>query len=122
MNNYARGRAFEYRCRNELRAKGYTVIRSAQSKGCADLVALTAGVHARAGEYPESVVLLVQCKLGAGAVAPGEWNALYLTAEAAGAIPVIVLAGGRGQSKTWWRLTGLKDGKGGKQPHEEFQP
>lgn len=48
---YARGRQFEYRVRNFLRALGWVVFRSAGSHTCVDLTALKPGY-----------VLLVQCK------------------------------------------------------------
>jgi Holliday junction resolvase len=40
MTNYNRGRAFEYKVRDLFRESGYYVIRSAGSKGIADLVAI----------------------------------------------------------------------------------
>ncbi len=39
MSSYARGRRLEYQARNLLIARGYTVVRSAGSKGPVDLVA-----------------------------------------------------------------------------------
>jgi Holliday junction resolvase len=51
MTNYTRGRAIEYLARDELMAQGYFVLRSAGSKGAADLCAL------KDGQRP----LLVQC-------------------------------------------------------------
>ena len=51
MTNYSRGASFERRVRDHLRGEGYFVVRSAQSKGDFDLVALKLGE-----------VLLVQCK------------------------------------------------------------
>ena len=57
--NYQRGRAFEYRVRNDLIERGAVyVMRAAQSKGLADLIALFPhGTHSRN-------VWLVQCKTG----------------------------------------------------------
>ena len=40
MTHYAAGRRLEYIARDALRAQGYTVIRSAGSKGAVDLVAI----------------------------------------------------------------------------------
>ncbi len=40
MTHYAVGRRLEYRARDELIAQGYTVVRSAGSKGPIDLVAI----------------------------------------------------------------------------------
>lgn len=39
MNNYRKGRKLEYLARDALEARGYTVVRSAGSKGPIDLVA-----------------------------------------------------------------------------------
>ena len=40
MSRYTTGRRLEYRARDALRAQGYTVVRSAGSKGPIDLVAI----------------------------------------------------------------------------------
>ena len=45
MSRYTTGRRLEYRARDELIAQGYTVVRSAGSKGPIDLVAI--GCHVR---------------------------------------------------------------------------
>ena len=42
MTQYRRGRAIEWKARKELESRGFTVIRSAGSKGVFDLVALDA--------------------------------------------------------------------------------
>ena len=126
MTNYARGRAFEYRVRNELRRKGYVVIRSASSKGAADLVAIRS-VRFDQGvpEIPRALshwILLVQCKLSTAAMPPAEWNSLYRLAQQAAAVPVLAVAGGAGNKKAYFLLTAEKDGSGGKQPMREFEP
>lgn len=41
MTNYGKGARLEYKCRDLLVERGYTVIRSAGSKGAADLVAVS---------------------------------------------------------------------------------
>lgn len=46
MKRYHKGRAFEYRVRDRLTEDGWFVVRSAGSKGVADLVAI------RPSEYP----------------------------------------------------------------------
>jgi Holliday junction resolvase len=51
MANVRRGHDTERRCANELREKGYHVIRSAASKGAFDLIAISA-----------ENILLIQCK------------------------------------------------------------
>lgn len=53
--NYISGKNFEYKVRDYFVNKGYFVVRSAGSKGIADLVAFNSR---NAAEYP----LLIQCK------------------------------------------------------------
>ncbi len=108
--------------RNELRSKGYVVIRSASSKGAADLVAIRPPTTSAANPSTNHWILLVQCKLSAAAMPPAEWNALCKLAEQAFATPVLAVAGGAGNKKAYYILTALKDGRGGKQPMREFQP
>ena len=59
--NYISGRNFEYKVRDYLTSKGYLVIRSAGSKGVADLVAIRK-VHSRPNVYHRPI--LIQCKHG----------------------------------------------------------
>lgn len=54
MTNYSRGRSLESRVKRDYETRGYFVVRSAGSKGAADLVAI------RAGEP----TILIQCKIG----------------------------------------------------------
>lgn len=76
-SSYALGRSFEYSVRNLLRKHGYFVVRSAQSKGEADLVALALGS-----------TLLVQCKRG-GSISKEERTTLYRLAQRLGAEAII---------------------------------
>lgn len=74
---YVRGRSFEYRVKDKLIDKGYFVMRSPQSKGAVDLLAVNNGV-----------ALFVQCKL-TGIIGVDEWNNLFDLANEYGAIPII---------------------------------
>jgi Holliday junction resolvase len=104
---YRRGRAFEHRVLADLEAAGFLVVRSAGSKGAADLVAVKAGL-----------VLLVQARKD-GCLPPKEWNRLLEQAGLAGAVAVLVEQPAvRGAEVRWWRLLSPKDGTGGKQPRE----
>ena len=76
-SQYALGRSFEYSVRDCFKNKGYYVMRSAQSKGIADLIAL------RDGD-----AIMIQCKRG-GAISGEEWNAVYNEASRVGAIPIV---------------------------------
>lgn len=60
MKRYHKGRMFEYTVRDRLTEEGWFVIRSAGSKGIADLVAI------RPSRYPphNPEVVLVQCSVG----------------------------------------------------------
>lgn len=73
--NYVSGRNFEYKVRDYLVSKGYLVIRSAGSKGVADLVAIKKIEHHNTLSRPtgiESILrphiihrpILIQCKHG----------------------------------------------------------
>lgn len=83
---YDAGRALEYRVRDLLVSVGYLVVRSAGSKGIADLVALPriGGAAYEALSSP----LLVQCKRG-GVLGPAEWNQLLSEALSVSAVPVL---------------------------------
>ena len=90
--NYQRGRAFEYRTRNKLLERGAVyVMRAAQSKGAADLIALwpTSSLVGR--------VWIVQCKRGVGRISPAEREVLLDIAWKTGAYPVQALPGKNGR-------------------------
>ena len=76
MTKYDSGRRFEWKVRDDLKAKGYHVIRSAGSKTKVDLVASGMGM-----------VILVQCKLDRAS--PDERKELYDIASDCGAEPVL---------------------------------
>lgn len=82
---YARGAAFERRVRAALEKQGYQVIRSAGSRGAADLWA------AKPGE-----LLLVQCKRD-GRLSKAAEQALVAMAEASGATAVLAEPGSNGR-------------------------
>lgn len=79
---YARGRSFEYRVKNYYEKHGWFVIRSAGSKGIADLVAISPG---------GSEIHFVQCKLH-GSISPDERQKLFATASNYGAYPILASA------------------------------
>jgi len=105
---YRRGRTFEYRVRNILRAAGYYVMRSPRSGSPIDLVAICSGT-----------VLMVQCKLG-GLNRP-EWNEVFDLATSAGAIPIYATRPVP-RKCALFRLLGRKDGSRRRQPMEVFTP
>jgi Holliday junction resolvase len=73
VSGYSDGRKLEYAAADLLWADGYWVMRSAGSKGTADIVAIKLGE-----------ILFVQCKLS-GTLTPGERHALVaLAAERGG--------------------------------------
>lgn len=93
--SYQIGRTFEYRCRDALRNAGYIVIRSAQSKGAADLVALRQGI-----------VLLVQCKTRKDTMSKEEQKELLRVACLAGGLAVLAWRGRKGEKIHWEDLHG----------------
>lgn len=80
---YNRGRRFEYRVKDYLIKKGYFVIRSAGSKGVADLVAIEP-------YYNHSKAYLIQCKYGTAKINKQEVVKLTRLADKVNAIPVLV--------------------------------
>lgn len=95
QTQYQLGRSFEYRTRDLLLRAGYYVVRSAQSKGLVDLVALSKGR-----------VLLVQCKRG-GLLDKDEWDALFALGEKIGGIPVFTERSD-GLNTNFWQIIGKK--------------
>jgi Holliday junction resolvase len=98
---YRRGYNFEDRCRRALEGQGYVVVRSAGSKGPADLVAMRGGV-----------TLLVQCKLDRRLMGRGERLALLEAAARAGAIPVLAEREKKRGPIRWVRLDGEGNAEG----------
>lgn len=104
--NYQRGRAFEYRTRDQLLKRGAVyVMRAAQSKGKVDLLALwpfripdgEVGCH-ECGASPQP--WLVQCKYsihGGGRLSPGEGAELVELAAQTGGVPVFARPGKNGR-------------------------
>jgi hypothetical protein len=60
--NYLSGRAFEYKVKKYLEAKGYLVFRSAGSHSVADLIAFPKSTDIRGWDNPKQIPLLIQCK------------------------------------------------------------
>lgn len=83
MTNYTRGRQLEYRVKRDLERVGYFVVRSAGSKGAADLIALS----------PNHAPLLVQCKVGR--IDKREADALAVIARMYRAVAVSAVRVGR---------------------------
>lgn len=86
--NYYRGRDFEYRVRKFYEKHGWFVVRSAGSKGTADLVAISPA----GGE-----IHFIQCKKR-GYIPDHELDTLKEIAQRYNAVPIVATAGkdGRG--------------------------
>lgn len=106
---YRLGRALEYRVRDELKAKGYFVMRAPQSKGPVDLVAIQ-----------EGEVLFIQCKRGM-TVTPKEWNALLDLALSVGAVP-LVAGCPTGRGRVYRKILAHKIPNVRKTPWEDWTP
>lgn len=102
-SHYQRGSAQERRLKVRLESEGYYVIKSAGSKGAADLVAIK--------PYQ---ILMIQAKLN-DKISVEEWNTLYETARRLRAIPVLCFRGG-----ALWRLTGSRRPRSRLKPWEAF--
>lgn len=72
-----KGRRFEWAVKEHLDNLGYFTIRSAGSKGPADIVAIKFGK-----------ILLIQCRVKGG-LSPDDWNHLDDVAYQAGGIPIL---------------------------------
>lgn len=107
---YRLGRAFEYVARDNLKARGYFVMRSPASRSPIDLLAVKTGT-----------VLFVQCKRG-GSIGVAEWNTLYDLAASVGALPVMAERHVSGRGVTYWLITEKKDGSKRRQPMVSFDP
>jgi len=106
-SKYRIGRGFEYRTRDDLRSKGYFVLRSPRSGSPTDLVAIKA----------DCKVLFVQCKRG-GNLPVGEWNELFDLCESVGSVPILAeMPGVRGIR--YWQIVDRKDGSKKRQPRIE---
>lgn len=82
MTKYSQGANFERKVKKELEALGWFVVRSAGSKGKADLVAFSGY------EY-----LLIQCKKH-GAISKDEKKHLVEISEKTNTIPILAREGG----------------------------
>lgn len=109
--NYQRGRAFEYRTRNKLLANGAAyVMRAAQSKGAADLIALWPKHPGTWEMHPHLLPpWLVQCKRGTGRISPAEREVLKELAAVTGAIPVQALPGKNGRGVVFTNLNSMEE-------------
>jgi hypothetical protein len=106
MTQGTAGRRFEWKVRDALRADGYTVIRSAGSKGAVDLVAFKVGGRDRSFTSPAPQLLFVQAKRTNGTIPPAERAELLRYAHIARAIPVVAYQPKPRQPIAYRRLTG----------------
>lgn len=115
MSHYAKGARFEHKVRDHLVELGYSVIRSAGSKGDAkvDLIAF----------HPSRPMMLIQCKTD-GSISKAEWDRLREVAGWYGGLCVPVLAsnGPKGRGVTYVRLTGDRVPYARSQPCEPYEP
>lgn len=103
--NYERGRAFEYRARDQLTLMGAVfVVRSAGSKTKIDLVAGFPALQSYMEWPPEPDVWLVQCKRD-GKLPADEREALLRAAEATGCSPYLAQAGPNGRGVEFIPIT-----------------
>lgn len=89
VNTSAQGRNLENAVQAMLNERGWTCMRSAGSKGTADVVAIPA--------HPDLPYLLVQCKLTNPNIGPAERLALTTLAVPCQALPLVASRGDRGE-------------------------
>ena len=115
MTAKRKGADFERRCRRDLDGAGWLTVKSSDSKGVADLIAL----RREAGSSTR--VLLIEAKGGRNQYCgPAQWNLLWETAWRIGAEPVLADKAVGIAAPRWWRLTGPKSGRGEAQPRKPF--
>lgn len=102
MTAYTKGRAFEYRVRNDFAAGGYLVTRSPQSRSPWDLIVIG-----------RELVLLVQCKVN-GKISATDWNILFNLAESVGARAMLACRVKR--KLVYYELLDLRNGLRGHRP------
>ena len=114
MNTKAKGAKFELACKKALQAAGWTVVKSSDSKGPADVVAIRQ-------EAGRSRVLFIECKGGSNTLGPEQWNRLCEAAEWCAATPVLADKVKGVAAPRFWQITGLKTGRlGVPQPRIPF--
>jgi len=98
-NSKKRGALFERKCKHELEAAGYSVVKAGASLGVADLWALKNGE-----------TFWVQCKSGKAVLCKQEWDELYQQATHFGAVPIYAMRKkeGRRMVTKWWVVGGDK--------------
>jgi Holliday junction resolvase len=113
MTQGTAGRRFEWKVRDALRADGYTVIRSAGSKGAVDLVAfkeIPDGPNTYRFAWDASTstthMLFVQAKRTNGTIPPAERTELIRYAHIARAVPLVAYQPKPRQPIAYRRLTG----------------
>ena len=102
--NYQRGRDFEYRTRKKLLDNGAVyVMRAAQSKGAADLLALLPHRGSCGTFHDVANVWLIQCKRD-GRLPKKEREVLLDIAARTGTIPVLAKTGPNGRGVVFINL------------------
>lgn len=99
MSTASRGRALEHKARHELEAAGWLVIRSAGSKGAADLIG------GKCDPFGNRTRLVIQAKATPGPLSPYERSELITYGFILDASAIHYLRSGRGTYE-WRRLTG----------------
>lgn len=113
MSTARKGADFERRCRQDLEDAGWQVVRSAASKGPADLWATRV-------EQGRLRLLMVQVKANSRPIGVREWNTFCQHCELSLAEPIIADKLPGRPAPIWWKITGLKTPGGGPQPRVPF--
>jgi Holliday junction resolvase len=96
MSSYNKGAYFERRCRKALEKQGFFVVRSAGSRGPADLVAFKTGMNKR--------TLLIQCTLDKGSKNITDFRRLCSVAQKTGCYPVLAVREAFRGPIRWFRV------------------
>ncbi len=113
-SQYRLGADFENRTRDRFEEAGYYVVRSAGSRGVADLVVFDVTAD-RVSRFPAP--LMIQCKRGRNGLGVEAWNHFYAIADAAGCVPVVAeKKEGRTLESDFWEVTGFRTPRGKHKP------
>jgi len=113
-SQYRLGADFENRTRERFEEVGYYVVRSAGSKGVADLVAFDLMAD-RITRHP--VPVMIQCKRGKNGLGVEAWNHFYSIADAAGCLALVAQKrDGRTLEADLWEITATRTPRGRHKP------
>lgn len=121
MTQYARGRRFEYRVKQDLEKRGYYAVLSPGSHSVTDIIGIRYTGYTDLLTVHTHRLLFVQCKFN-GTLGPQDWNELMDVAAKHGGIPILSDTVGPRKPLRYWQLTERKLDRKHIQRKIEFTP